>query len=330
MGASYLARNVAALATEGRLVVIGLQGGTKAELDLNALMRKRGAVDRDHAARAAGRGEGRDLRARSSSTSGRWWPTGRSARSSTRTIPLADAAGAHAPDGERRRTPARSCSSPDVPGWRRFVGHEPERDALSRADEHESGQQHVIVVGPDGQPVAVPGRRGRSRPRHGDERRRRPSELTDLVEQPAKVMRIGSMIRQLLEEVKSAPLDEASRNRLKEIHRASIKELESGLAPELVEELERLSLPFTEDADAVRRRAPDRPGPARRLARGALPRHPDRDLRPADLGRARSSSRCAARCPGGPASRAGSRPGMPPAPQDPNADPGNPASGMYL
>ena len=73
-------------------------------------------------------------------------------------------------------------------------------------------------------------------------------ELTDLVEQPAKVMRIGSMIRQLLEEVKSAPLDDASRNRLEEIHRSSIKELESGLAPELVEELERLSLPFTEDA----------------------------------------------------------------------------------
>ena len=56
------------------------------------------------------------------------------------------------------------------------------------------------------------------------------------------------MIRQLLEEVRSAPLDEASRIRLKEIHQASIKELEAGLAPELVEELERLSLPFTEDA----------------------------------------------------------------------------------
>ncbi len=71
--------------------------------------------------------------------------------------------------------------------------------------------------------------------------------LTDLVEQPAKVMRIGSMISQLLEEVKAAPLDEASRNRLKEIHAASIKELEPGLAPELVEELQRLSLPFAED-----------------------------------------------------------------------------------
>jgi len=111
--------------------------------------------------------------------------------------------------------------------------------------EDQSGQQHVIVVGPDGQPVAVPAD-AVSRPSEeedGDDLR----ELTDLVEQPAKVMRIGSMIRQLLEEVKSAPLDDASRNRLKEIHRSSIKELESGLAPELVEELERLSLPFTED-----------------------------------------------------------------------------------
>ena len=55
------------------------------------------------------------------------------------------------------------------------------------------------------------------------------------------------MIRTLLEEAKSAPLDEASRNRLKEIHQASIKELEAGLAPELVDELERLTLPFSEE-----------------------------------------------------------------------------------
>jgi Protein of unknown function (DUF2587) len=67
---------------------------------------------------------------------------------------------------------------------------------------------------------------------------------TDLVNQPAKVMRIGNMIRQLLEEVRSAPLDEAGRARLKAIHAASLKELESGLAPELVDELERITLPF--------------------------------------------------------------------------------------
>src|ERR1700756_4039365 len=72
--------------------------------------------------------------------------------------------------------------------------------------------------------------------------------VTEMVEQPAKVMRVGSMIRQLLEEVRAAPLDEASRQRLKEIHASSVKELEDGLAPELVEELERLSLPFTDEA----------------------------------------------------------------------------------
>ncbi len=72
--------------------------------------------------------------------------------------------------------------------------------------------------------------------------------LTDLVEQPAKVMRIGTMIKQLLEEVRVAPLDEASRNRLREIHATSIRELEDGLAPELREELDRLTLPFNEDA----------------------------------------------------------------------------------
>ncbi|MBY0441896.1 MAG: bacterial proteasome activator family protein [Mycobacteriaceae bacterium] len=72
--------------------------------------------------------------------------------------------------------------------------------------------------------------------------------LTDLVEQPAKVMRIGTMIKQLLEEVRAAPLDDASRNRLREIHATSIRELEDGLAPELRAELDRLTLPFDEDA----------------------------------------------------------------------------------
>ena len=69
--------------------------------------------------------------------------------------------------------------------------------------------------------------------------------LTDLVEQPAKVMRIGTMIKQLLEEVRAAPLDDASRNRLREIHATSIRELEEGLAPELRDELDRLTLPFS-------------------------------------------------------------------------------------
>lgn len=76
----------------------------------------------------------------------------------------------------------------------------------------------------------------------GDER-----SITDLVEQPAKVMRIGTMIKLLLEEVRAAPLDDASRTRLREIHATSIRELEEGLAPELRDELQRLALPFSED-----------------------------------------------------------------------------------
>jgi hypothetical protein len=97
----------------------------------------------------------------------------------------------------------------------------------------------VMVIGPNGMAVeGVP----------GEEEDDSERSITDLVEQPAKVMRIGSMIRQLLEEVKSAPLDQASRARLREIHHSSIKELEKGLAPELVEELERLSLPLTDEA----------------------------------------------------------------------------------
>jgi hypothetical protein len=94
-------------------------------------------------------------------------------------------------------------------------------------------EQQPEVIGADGQAVAVP-----------------PSgtPLGDLVEQPAKVMRIGAMIRQLLEEVKAAPLDEASRSRLRTIHLQSVEELKDGLAPELVDELERLSLPFDGEA----------------------------------------------------------------------------------
>jgi hypothetical protein len=75
-----------------------------------------------------------------------------------------------------------------------------------------------------------------------------PKSVTDLVEQPAKVMRIGNMIRQLLAEVKSAPLDDASRQRLRAVHQTSITELKEGLAPELADELERITLPFSDDA----------------------------------------------------------------------------------
>ena len=105
-----------------------------------------------------------------------------------------------------------------------------------------------VVIGPDGRPVAVQQAAGQELPGDDeDDDGEGQRHVSELVEQPAKVMRIGSMIRQLLEEVKSAPLDEASRARLAQIHASSIQELEAGLAPELVEELERLSLPFTSE-----------------------------------------------------------------------------------
>ncbi|HET9519010.1 MAG TPA: bacterial proteasome activator family protein [Actinoplanes sp.] len=109
-------------------------------------------------------------------------------------------------------------------------------------DETPTAQQqddaaNVIVVGPDGRPMGSVEADGTVSP----------EDPGHLIEQPAKVMRIGSMIKQLLEEVRAAPLDEASRGRLKEIHQRSIVELEDGLAPELREELERLSLPFEGD-----------------------------------------------------------------------------------
>ena len=102
-------------------------------------------------------------------------------------------------------------------------------DTSPEADRHR-----VIVVGDDG---TVQGEGG---PPDG-------GSPTDLIEQPAKVMRIGTMIKQLLDEVRAAPLDEAGRARLKEIHQRSIRELEDGLAPELTEELERLHLPFADE-----------------------------------------------------------------------------------
>ncbi|MGA8256140.1 MAG: bacterial proteasome activator family protein [Nocardioides sp.] len=114
-------------------------------------------------------------------------------------------------------------------------------------ENSDAEEQQVVIIGPDGKAIGSVPASMLSDAGDGSDDEDGERNLTDLVEQPAKVMRIGSMIKQLLEEVKAAPLDEASRNRLKEIHAASITELEAGLAPELVEELERLSLPFADD-----------------------------------------------------------------------------------
>jgi hypothetical protein len=110
-------------------------------------------------------------------------------------------------------------------------------DTQPNQPEPDRGEprERVVVVTPEGMAVSS----------QTEEGERSPAEL---IEEPAKVMRIGSMIKQLLEEVRTAPLDEAGRARLAGIHQRSIKELEQGLAPELVEELQRITLPFDENA----------------------------------------------------------------------------------
>ena len=74
------------------------------------------------------------------------------------------------------------------------------------------------------------------------------AELREAVEEPAKVMRIGSMIKQLLDEVRTTELDEPGRERLKAIYQTSITELGSALSPDLRDELGRLALPFDDES----------------------------------------------------------------------------------
>jgi len=69
----------------------------------------------------------------------------------------------------------------------------------------------------------------------------------ETVEHPARVMRIASMIKQLLEEVRLAPLDEAGRSRLREVYETSVEELASSMSPDLRDELARVTLPFADD-----------------------------------------------------------------------------------
>ena len=127
--------------------------------------------------------------------------------------------------------------------------HAPESD-----DSSQSGKPGGADVPSSNPPVGVPapggGASGNSADSAaaGSDSPAGPPKLRDLVDQPAKVMRIGTMVKQLLEEVRNAPLDDQARNRLAEIHERSLHELEDGLAPELVEELHRINLPFGDDS----------------------------------------------------------------------------------
>src|SRR5688572_12606015 len=97
-----------------------------------------------------------------------------------------------------------------------------EQNPEQQSASNDGEDPRVVVIGPDGMAVSGGPAADGSLSEEDEETER---HITDLVEQPAKVMRIGSMIRQLLDEVKAAPLDEASRARLAEIHKSSIKEL---------------------------------------------------------------------------------------------------------
>jgi hypothetical protein len=114
----------------------------------------------------------------------------------------------------------------------------------------EPQQHRVVVVGPDGQPMGEAGMPIGLAPDGSGEQGETDEggDPSGQIAQPAKVMRIGTMIKQLLEEVRAAPLDEESRARLREIHQISIKELEDGLSPDLRDELDRLTLPFEDSS----------------------------------------------------------------------------------
>ena len=112
---------------------------------------------------------------------------------------------------------------------------------MSTQQPEQPQDPRIMIIDPQGSQIPGQG------DGQGDAQGEGEEQVTDLVEEPAKVMRIGSMIRMLLEEIKSAPVDEAGRSRLAGVLRTSIGELKEGLAPELGDELDRLIEPFSEE-----------------------------------------------------------------------------------
>jgi hypothetical protein len=118
-----------------------------------------------------------------------------------------------------------------------------EDKTLSGEDETQSGQDktrrrganQIIVIGPSFNDKTIS---------EGDQAGAEDEDIREAVEQPAKVMRIGSMIKQLLEEVRQAPLDAASRARLREIYDTSVHELSGVLSADLRDELSKMASPF--------------------------------------------------------------------------------------
>jgi len=114
--------------------------------------------------------------------------------------------------------------------------------------DDEPEQTEAVLLEPGERPSSLlaagpPAASDGARVEEGEER-----DVTESVEQPAKVMRIGSMVKQLLEEVRAANLDEASRTRMREIYEQSVRELAGALSPDLAAELDRMTLPFGDDS----------------------------------------------------------------------------------
>jgi len=109
---------------------------------------------------------------------------------------------------------------------------------------HQAEQADAVLLEPGERPsgLVIPG--GRPSEAGAPAEEEAEEALDESVEQPAKVMRIGSMVKQLLDEVRSAPLDEASRARMREIYEQSVRELAGALSPDLAAELDRMAIPF--------------------------------------------------------------------------------------
>ena len=154
--------------------------------------------------------------------------------------------------------------------------------------EQQPEQQQVVVVGADGQPVGTV-----SMGVDGSVEPSKQQSPADMIEQPAKVMRIGSMVKQLLEEVRAAPLDEASRAAAARGAPPLDRGAQRGPGARAARGARAADAAVHRRPGADRRRAAHRAGPARRLARGAVPRHPDGAVRPADgrAGAARADAR---------------------------------------
>ncbi len=110
--------------------------------------------------------------------------------------------------------------------------------------EREPVQPELVDGAAAGPAPSAPGADGQSGPDGAEN----DDATTEQISSPTKLIRIASMARTMLDEVRRAPLDDAGRRRLREIHDKSLDELETVLSPDLQQELSEVVLPVTDDA----------------------------------------------------------------------------------